>query len=122
MKIYKFKIHTLFVAMAAVLTVVSCTNLEIKQTDSVFSNSTGGDFTGLSNPASSLDDLYNGIYGQIGNQANLFALKEFGNIYTRIMNPTTDVFEKRIAALEGGVAALASLLGRQQQLPPIRSN
>jgi O-acetylhomoserine/O-acetylserine sulfhydrylase len=39
--------------------------------------------------------------------ANLFALKEFGNIYTRIMNPTTDVFEKRIAALEGGVAALA---------------
>ncbi|MDZ7646778.1 MAG: PLP-dependent transferase [Cytophagales bacterium] len=38
--------------------------------------------------------------------ANLFALKEFGNIYTRIMNPTTDVFEKRIAALEGGVAAL----------------
>jgi len=34
--------------------------------------------------------------------ANLFALKEFGNIYTRIMNPTTDVFEKRIAALEGG--------------------
>ncbi len=39
--------------------------------------------------------------------ANLFALKEFGNIYTRIMNPTCDVFEKRIAALEGGVAALA---------------
>jgi O-acetylhomoserine (thiol)-lyase len=35
--------------------------------------------------------------------ANLFGLKEFGNIYTRIMNPTTDVFEKRIAALEGGV-------------------
>jgi O-acetylhomoserine/O-acetylserine sulfhydrylase len=35
--------------------------------------------------------------------ANLFALKEFGNIYTRIMNPTTDVFEKRVAALEGGV-------------------
>ena len=35
--------------------------------------------------------------------ANLFALKEFGNIYTRIMNPTTDVLEKRIAALEGGV-------------------
>lgn len=39
--------------------------------------------------------------------ANLFALKEFGNIYTRIMNPTTDVFEKRVAALEGGVAAVA---------------
>jgi O-acetylhomoserine (thiol)-lyase len=37
--------------------------------------------------------------------ANLFGLKEFGNIYTRLMNPTTDVFEKRIAALEGGVGA-----------------
>ncbi len=44
--------------------------------------------------------------------ANLFALKEFGNIYTRIMNPTTDVFEKRIAALEGGVAALATGSGQ----------
>jgi O-acetylhomoserine/O-acetylserine sulfhydrylase len=43
--------------------------------------------------------------------ANLFALKEFGNIYTRLMNPTTDVFEKRIAALEGGVAALATASG-----------
>ncbi len=40
--------------------------------------------------------------------ANLFGLKEFGNIYTRIMNPTTDVFEKRIAALEGGIAGLAT--------------
>lgn len=39
--------------------------------------------------------------------ANLFALKENGNIYTRIMNPTTDVFEQRMAALEGGVGALA---------------
>jgi O-acetylhomoserine (thiol)-lyase len=39
--------------------------------------------------------------------ANLFALKEFGNIYTRIMNPTVDVLEKRVAALEGGIAALA---------------
>ncbi|MEK3733429.1 homocysteine synthase [Paenibacillus sp. FSL M8-0334] len=44
--------------------------------------------------------------------ANLFALKEFGNIYTRIMNPTTDVFEKRIAALEGGAAALATSSGQ----------
>jgi len=42
----------------------------------------------------------------------LFALKEFGNIYTRIMNPTTDVFEKRVAALEGGVAALATASGQ----------
>src|SRR5512139_2744527 len=47
--------------------------------------------------------------------ANLFALKEFGNIYTRIMNPTTDVFEKRIAALEGGVAALATSSGQAAQ-------
>ncbi|WP_314587267.1 homocysteine synthase [Paenibacillus terrigena] len=44
--------------------------------------------------------------------ANLFALKEFGNIYTRLMNPTTDVFEKRVAALEGGPAALATASGQ----------
>lgn len=47
--------------------------------------------------------------------ANLFALKEFGNIYTRIMNPTTDVFEKRVAALEGGTAALAVASGQSAQ-------
>ena len=47
--------------------------------------------------------------------ANLFALKEFGNIYTRIMNPTTDVFEKRVAALEGGVAGLAVASGQASQ-------
>lgn len=44
--------------------------------------------------------------------ANLFALKEFGNIYTRLMNPTTDVFEKRIAAIEGGTGALAVASGQ----------
>jgi O-acetylhomoserine (thiol)-lyase len=44
--------------------------------------------------------------------ADLFALKEFGNIYTRLMNPTTDVFEKRIAALEGGAGALAVSSGQ----------
>ncbi|WP_422658360.1 homocysteine synthase [Paenibacillus sp. EC2-1] len=44
--------------------------------------------------------------------ANLFSLKEFGNIYTRIMNPTTDVFEQRIAALEGGAGALATASGQ----------
>ncbi len=44
--------------------------------------------------------------------ANLFALKEFGNIYTRLMNPTSDVFEKRIAELEGGVGALAVASGQ----------
>jgi O-acetylhomoserine (thiol)-lyase len=47
--------------------------------------------------------------------ANLFGLKEFGNIYTRIMNPTTSVFEERIAALEGGVAALATSSGQAAQ-------
>lgn len=47
--------------------------------------------------------------------ANLFALKEFGNIYTRLMNPTTDVLEKRVAALEGGVAALAVASGHSAQ-------
>ncbi len=48
--------------------------------------------------------------------ARLFALQEFGNIYTRIMNPTTDVFEKRAAALEGGVAGLATASGHAAQL------
>ncbi len=48
--------------------------------------------------------------------ANLFALKEFGNVYTRIMNPTNDVFEQRVAALEGGVAALATASGQAAQL------
>jgi O-acetylhomoserine (thiol)-lyase len=47
--------------------------------------------------------------------ANLFGLKEFGNIYTRIQNPTNDVFEKRMAALEGGVAALATASGQAAQ-------
>ncbi|MEG1935791.1 MAG: PLP-dependent transferase, partial [Rikenellaceae bacterium] len=48
--------------------------------------------------------------------ANLFALKEFGNIYTRLQNPTTDVFENRVAALEGGLAALATASGHSAQL------
>ena len=47
--------------------------------------------------------------------ANLFGLREFGNIYTRIMNPTTDVFERRIASLEGGVAAVAAASGQSAQ-------
>ncbi|MFH5832759.1 O-acetylhomoserine aminocarboxypropyltransferase/cysteine synthase family protein [Halalkalibaculum sp. DA384] len=51
--------------------------------------------------------------------ATLFALKEFGNIYTRIMNPTTDVFEKRIAALEGGVAAVGTSSGQSAQFMAI---
>lgn len=52
------------------------------------------------------------VFNDTDHAANLFALKEFGNIYTRIMNPTTDVFEKRIAALEGAPAALAVASGQ----------
>nr|WP_294946820.1 O-acetylhomoserine aminocarboxypropyltransferase/cysteine synthase [uncultured Mucilaginibacter sp.] len=55
------------------------------------------------------------VFNSAEHGANLFALKEFGNIYTRLMNPTTDVFEKRIAALEGGVAALATGSGQAAQ-------
>jgi O-acetylhomoserine/O-acetylserine sulfhydrylase len=55
------------------------------------------------------------VFNNAEHGANLFALKEFGNIYTRLMNPTTDVFEKRIAALEGGVAALATASGQAAQ-------
>lgn len=55
------------------------------------------------------------VFNNAEHGANLFALKEFGNIYTRIMNPTTDVLEKRIAALEGGVAALAVASGQAAQ-------
>jgi len=51
------------------------------------------------------------VFDDAEHAANLFGLKEFGNIYTRMMNPTTDVFEKRVAALEGGVAALAFASG-----------
>src|SRR5215813_4364925 len=53
--------------------------------------------------------------------AALFALQEPGNIYTRIMNPTTDVFEQRIAALEGGVGALATASGQFAQTLTILS-
>src|SRR5690606_16634634 len=52
------------------------------------------------------------VFNDTTHAANLFALKEFGNIYTRIMNPTTDVFEKRVAELEGGVGALALAAGQ----------
>jgi len=53
--------------------------------------------------------------------ANLFALKEFGNIYTRIMNPTTDVLEQRVASLEGGAAALALSSGQAAQFLTMNS-
>jgi O-acetylhomoserine/O-acetylserine sulfhydrylase len=55
------------------------------------------------------------VFDDADHGARLFALQEFGNIYTRIMNPTMDVFEKRIAALEGGVAALATSSGQAAQ-------
>jgi O-acetylhomoserine/O-acetylserine sulfhydrylase len=55
------------------------------------------------------------VFNNAEHAANLFALKEFGNIYTRIMNPTSDVFEQRMAALEGGVAALAVSSGHAAQ-------
>src|ERR1700759_1799749 len=52
------------------------------------------------------------LFDDADHAARLFALQEFGNIYTRIMNPTVDVFEKRVAALEGGMAALALSSGQ----------
>lgn len=55
------------------------------------------------------------VFDNSEHAARLFALKEMGNIYTRIMNPTNDVFEKRMAALEGGVAALATSSGHAAQ-------
>lgn len=55
------------------------------------------------------------VFDDAQHGADLFALRKFGNIYTRLMNPTTDVFEKRIAALEGGVTALATSSGQSAQ-------
>lgn len=55
------------------------------------------------------------VFNSAEHGANLFGLKEFGNIYTRIMNPTTDVLEKRLAALEGGVAGVATASGQAAQ-------
>ena len=52
------------------------------------------------------------VFKDADHAANLFGLKEFGNIYTRLMNPTTDVFEKRVAALEGGIGGLAAASGQ----------
>jgi len=52
------------------------------------------------------------VFNDADHASRLFALQEFGNVYTRIMNPTTDVFEKRVAALEGGAAALATASGQ----------
>ena len=51
------------------------------------------------------------VFKSTEHAANLFALKEFGNIYTRLMNPTTDAFEQRVAAIEGGTGALGVASG-----------
>jgi hypothetical protein len=59
------------------------------------------------------------VFNDSAHGARLFGLKEFGNIYSRIMNPTVDVFEKRIAALEGGVAAVAASSGQSAQFMTI---
>src|SRR6187431_110424 len=55
------------------------------------------------------------VFDSSEHAADLFGLRAFGNIYTRLMNPTTDVFEKRVAALEGGVAGLAMASGQSAQ-------
>src|SRR5664279_5682367 len=55
------------------------------------------------------------VFDSADKAAELFGLKDFGNIYTRLMNPTTDVFEKRVAALEGGIAGLATASGQAAQ-------
>jgi O-acetylhomoserine (thiol)-lyase len=61
------------------------------------------------------------VFNDTGHAARLFGLQEFGNIYTRIMNPTVDVFEKRVAALEGGVAALAFASGQAAETAIIQN-
>src|SRR5271169_4650758 len=61
------------------------------------------------------------VFEDSAHAADLFALQKFGNIYSRIMNPTTDVFEQRVAALEGGIAGLATSSGQAAQFLAITS-
>jgi O-acetylhomoserine (thiol)-lyase len=61
------------------------------------------------------------VFEDSSHAAALFALQQFGNIYSRIMNPTTDVFEQRVAAIEGGVAALATSSGQAAQFLALSS-
>jgi len=61
------------------------------------------------------------VFDSSAHAASLFGLKEFGNIYTRIMNPTTDVLEQRVASLENGVAGLAVASGQAAQFVAISS-
>jgi len=73
----------------------------------------------LQNQSQSLNHRQSFVFNDSAHGARLFGLKEFGNIYSRIMNPTVDVFEKRIAALEGGVAAVAASSGQAAQFMAI---
>lgn len=75
----------------------------------------GHEIDGIKSRAVPIYQTSSYVFEDSGHAARLFGLQEFGNIYTRIMNPTTDVFEKRIAALEGGVAALAVASGQAAQ-------
>jgi O-acetylhomoserine (thiol)-lyase len=61
------------------------------------------------------------VFEDSAHAADLFALQKFGNIYTRIMNPTTGVFEERVAALEGGIGALATSSGQAAQFLAVAS-
>src|ERR1035441_6546053 len=61
------------------------------------------------------------VFDDSAHAAALFALEQFGNIYTRIMNPTTDVFEQRVAALEGGIGGLATSSGQAAQFLAVAS-
>src|SRR5947208_2718900 len=61
------------------------------------------------------------VFEDSADAAQLFALQKFGNIYSRIMNPTTDVFEQRVAALEGGIAGLATASGQAAQFLALTS-
>ena len=61
------------------------------------------------------------VFDDAQDGADLFNLRKFGNIYTRLQNPTTDVFEKRVAALEGGVAALATFSGQSAQFIALKN-
>src|SRR3984957_2656335 len=56
------------------------------------------------------------VFDDTSHAARLFALQEFGNVYTRLMNPTTDVFEQRVAQLEGGTAGLGTASGQAASL------
>ncbi|MGL4364831.1 MAG: PLP-dependent transferase, partial [Bacteroidales bacterium] len=77
------------------------------------------DATGATAPPLYMNNAYQ--FDSPQHASNLFALQEFGNIYTRLQNPTTDVFEQRMAALEKGTAALATSSGQAAQFLAIHN-